>query len=90
MATYAVMGGNTVSNVIVADDPQDASNVLGARLIEYTSENPAGIGWTYDEETGRFSPPIIEEVSPQEAAKQKLIAAGLTEEEIEALRNTVE
>lgn len=21
----------------------------------------AGIGWTYDEETGRFSPPIIEE-----------------------------
>lgn len=90
MATYAVMSGNAVSNVIVADDPQDASNVLGARLIEYTSENPAGIGWTYDEETERFSPPVIEEVSPQEAAKQKLIALGLTEEEIAALRNPVE
>lgn len=90
MATYAVMGGNIVSNVIVADDPQDASNVLGAELIEYTYENPAGIGWTYDKETGKFTPPVIEEVSPQEAANQKLLALGLTQEEIEALRNPVE
>jgi hypothetical protein len=83
MATYAVMGGNTVSNVIVADDPQDASNVLGAQLIEYTSENPAGIGWTYDEETGRFTPPEPE--APINAATQKLLDAGLTQEEIDAL-----
>ena len=83
MATYAVMGGNTVSNVIVADDPQDASNVMGAPLIEYTAENPAGIGWTYDEETGRFTPP--EPVAPVDAATQKLLDAGLTQDEIDAL-----
>jgi hypothetical protein len=83
MATYAVMGGNTVSNVIVADDPQDASNALGAKLIEYTPENPAGIGWTYDEETGRFSQP--EPAEPVDAATQKLLDAGLTQEEIQAL-----
>jgi hypothetical protein len=90
MATYAVMSGTSVSNVIVADDPQDASKVLGAELIEYTPENPAGIGWVYDQETGRFTPPVIEEVTPQEAATQKLLALGLTEEEIEALRNPVD
>ena len=83
MATYAVMGGNTVGNVIVADDPQDASNVMGAQLIEYTAENPAGIGWTYDEETGRFTPP--EPVAPVDAATQKLLDAGLTQDEIDAL-----
>jgi hypothetical protein len=90
MATYAMMSGNTVSNVIVADDKEEASNVLGAELIEYTSENPAGIGWTYDAETGRFTPPVIEEVDARESANQKLLALGLTEEEIEALRNPVE
>jgi len=77
------MGGNTVSNVIVADDPQDASNALGAQLIEYTSENPAGIGWTYDEETGRFTAP--EPVEPVDSATQKLLDAGLTQDEIDAL-----
>jgi hypothetical protein len=85
MGTYAVMGGNTVTNVIVADDPQDASNALGAQLIEYTAENPAGIGWTYDSETGKFTAPEPVEVDPAQAATDKLLAAGLTPEEIAAL-----
>jgi len=59
MATYAVMSGNTVSNIIVADNKEEASMVMGAELIEYTSENPAGIDWTYDQETGKFNPPEI-------------------------------
>ena len=59
MATYAVMAGSTVSNIVVADNKEEASNVLGAELIEYTSENPAGIGWTYNQETGAFNPPEI-------------------------------
>ena len=90
MATYAMMSGNTVSNVIVADDKAATEAALSCTLVEYTTENPAGIGWTRDEETGRFTAPVIEEVSPQEAAKQKLLALGLTEEEIAALRNPVE
>ncbi|CAB4173854.1 hypothetical protein UFOVP965_8 [uncultured Caudovirales phage] len=59
MATFAIMGGNTVSNVIVADGLADAQSLGTA--IEYTKENPAGIGWSYDESTGRFSEPIVEE-----------------------------
>ena len=59
MATYAVMNGNTVSNTIVADNKEEASIIMGAELIEYTFENPAGIGWTYDQETGKFNPPEI-------------------------------
>lgn len=57
MATYAVMSGNTVSNVIVADDKETAETATNATCIEYTSENPAGIGWTYDEATGKFTNP---------------------------------
>jgi uncharacterized protein YbjT (DUF2867 family) len=57
MATFAVMGGNTVSTVIVADSKEEAEAALGVSLIEYTPENPAGIGWVYDETTGKFSVP---------------------------------
>jgi len=85
MGTYAVISGNTVSNVIVTDDVEDASNALHATLIEYTSENPAGIGWTYDQETGAFTAPEPVEIDPVQEANNKLIAAGLTQEEIAAL-----
>lgn len=61
MATYAMMAGNTVSNIIIADDKEATEAALGCTLIEFTSENPAGIGWTYDPETGKFVAPIREE-----------------------------
>jgi uncharacterized protein YbjT (DUF2867 family) len=61
MATYAMMSGNTVSNVIVADDKEATEAALNCTLIEYTAENPAGIGWSYDPETGKFAAPIVEE-----------------------------
>jgi hypothetical protein len=60
MATYAMMSGNTVSNVIVADDKEATEAALGCTLVEYTPENPAGIGWAMDE-TGKFHPPVVEE-----------------------------
>jgi hypothetical protein len=31
-------------------------------LIKITPENPAGMGWTYDPETGAFIAPPVEEV----------------------------
>ena len=61
MATFAMMSGNTVSTVIVADDKEATEAALGCVLIEYTPENPAGIGWTFDETTGKFNAPIVEE-----------------------------
>jgi hypothetical protein len=61
MATFAVMGGNTVSTVIVADNKEQCEAELGVVLIEYTPENPAGIGWTYDEATGTFTAPVVVE-----------------------------
>jgi uncharacterized protein YbjT (DUF2867 family) len=54
MATFAVMSGNTVSTVIVADNKEEVETALGVSLIEYTPENPAGIGSFYDEATGKF------------------------------------
>jgi hypothetical protein len=60
MKTFAVISGNIVSNVIAAED-ESVGEVLGITLVEYTPENPACIGWTYDEATRQFSPPIQQE-----------------------------
>jgi len=65
MATFAVMSGNTVSNVIVADDKEQAEKDLGVTLIEYTPENSAGIGWTYDGTTGKFMVPVEEPIEEE-------------------------
>ena len=57
MATYAMMSGNSVTNIIVADDKEATEQALKCVLIEFTNENPAGIGWTYDPETNTFLAP---------------------------------
>ena len=61
MPTFAMMSGNSVSNIIVADDKEATEAALHCTLIEFTAENPAGIGWTYDDETGKFIAPVQEE-----------------------------
>jgi len=48
MATFAVMNGNTVSNVVSADTIENAQIATGSTCVEYTEANPAGIGWTFD------------------------------------------
>jgi hypothetical protein len=58
--TVAVLDGTTVTNVIiVGDDIEQAEKDLGLTLVEYTSENPAGIGYSYFNLT--FIPPVVEE-----------------------------
>ena len=61
MATFAMMSGNTVDNIIVADDKEATEEALNCTLIEFTEDNPAGIGWTYDSETAKFVAPVTEE-----------------------------
>lgn len=63
MATFAMISGNTVDNIIVADDKEATEKALNCVLIEYTDDNPAGIGWTYDFETNKFNPPVVEETN---------------------------
>ena len=84
MATFAMMNGNTVSNVIMADDKEATEAALGCTLVEYTAENPAGIGWVLDE-TGKFNPPAVTEEDAKASAEAKLAALGLTADEIAAL-----
>jgi hypothetical protein len=48
MATYAVINKGIVENIIVADSLEVAEQIVGFTCVEYTQENPAGIGWTYD------------------------------------------
>jgi hypothetical protein len=59
--TAAMMSGNTVSNVLVVDDIEQSAKDLGFVLIEYTADNPAGIGYTYDSNTKKFTAPVITE-----------------------------
>jgi hypothetical protein len=55
MATFAVIKDNKVTNVIVADTKEIAELIVSQTCVEYTEQNPAGIGWIYNGET--FTPP---------------------------------
>jgi hypothetical protein len=63
MATFAVIQNNIVTNIIVADTKEIAETVTGSTCVEYTDENPAGIGWTYAD--GVFTAPVVEETSAE-------------------------
>jgi hypothetical protein len=63
MTKFAILSGNTVTNTINANSLEEAS-VLGT-AIQYTDENPAYIGGTYDFEIGKFFPLITEETVEQ-------------------------
>lgn len=52
------MHNDTVVNIVIADDKDEAEQALNVTLIGYTPDNPAGIGYTYDELTGTFLPPV--------------------------------
>lgn len=55
--TVAIMSENIVTDVIIVDDIEQSQKDLGVTLIEYTLENPALIGWTYDRANNRFIAP---------------------------------
>lgn len=57
MPNYAVISGNVVSNIIVADNKETAETATNCFCVEYTLENSAAIGWIYDEVTGKFINP---------------------------------
>ena len=59
MATFAVISGNSVSNIIVADTKEIAELVTGKTCVEYTDDNPASIKYTYAD--GVFTAPVISE-----------------------------
>jgi hypothetical protein len=63
MPTFAMMSGNTVETIIMADDKEATEAALRCTLIEYTDENPAGAGWSYDPETGKFIEPVEAEIT---------------------------
>ena len=48
MANFAVMKEGKVFDTLVADDLATAELITGLVCIEYTNENKAGIGYSYD------------------------------------------
>jgi hypothetical protein len=59
MKNFAVITSNKVINVIIAETKENAELGTDSECIEYTTENPVGIGWTYD--GTNFIAPILEE-----------------------------
>lgn len=66
---FAVLNNNIVENIIIADSREDAEIVTRATCIEYTDENLAAVGWTYDQETGKFVSPVV----PEEPAVEEVV-----------------
>jgi len=61
MANFAILSGSQVTNIIVAKDLKTAESVTKEKCVEYTEENPAGIGWNYID--GVFVAPVIAETT---------------------------
>jgi len=55
--TFAVLVGNVVVNAIVAETKKDAEIATNATCIEFTTEKPAGIGYTYNASADEFLAP---------------------------------
>jgi hypothetical protein len=62
MFNFAVLSGNIVNNIIIANSLKDAESATLSRCIQYTEENPAQTGWTYDEESNTFIPPVLDNI----------------------------
>jgi hypothetical protein len=73
MATFAIIKDGIVDNIIAADSLEDAQSVTGEgfEAIEYTAENGAHIGLSYDKTTGLFEQnipadePLVDPVYPK-------------------------
>ena len=61
MPKFAILNNNIVSDIIIADVLEDTF-ILGT-AVEYTDENPAIIGSTYDPETKKYILKNKEEVT---------------------------
>lgn len=54
---FAVISNNLVVNTIIADSKEIAEEVTGLLCIE---NDAVGIGYSYNEETGEFTAPVVE------------------------------
>jgi hypothetical protein len=61
MATYAMLNGNIVTNIIVADNKESTEAALNCTLVETTASNPASIGYLWDGD--KFVLPVVEEAT---------------------------
>ena len=62
---FAVLNENdVVENIIIAETLEIAEQVTKKTCIEYTDENPAGIGWTHD--GVNFVAPVVVEAVLEE------------------------
>ena len=52
MANFAVINGDIVENIIVADTKEIAEEATGKTCVEYNTENPAIIGLKWDKDSG--------------------------------------
>jgi hypothetical protein len=48
MPQFAVINGNIVLNVIIAESLDDAQELTKMTCVEVTEENPAGVNWHWD------------------------------------------
>lgn len=59
MANYAMINGNSVSNIIVSDNKEATEAELRCTLVEITPDNPIGVSWVLVD--GVWQAPPVEE-----------------------------
>lgn len=53
----AIIENGIVVNTIICESVELAESLIGLTAVEYTVENPAGIGWTYNSTSHVFTSP---------------------------------
>lgn len=62
MANFAVINGDKVVNIIVAESLEDAEKNVSATCVQISNEpGSPSIGWTYDASTETFATPEVTE-----------------------------
>jgi len=57
MTHFAILSGDIVANVIVANTLADAEIATNSVCVEITEDNSAGIGFIYDAKSGKCTRP---------------------------------
>lgn len=72
---FAAINNGIVVNILIADSKETAEQITGLTCIP---SNTAGIGWSYDDETGEFTAPALEELQ-EIKIEQAALSAGVSD-----------
>lgn len=80
MNKFAIITDGIVSNIIVAESPEDAVSLVGFDCVEVVGQTAVSVGYLFDSETSEFNEPADTEPEQLPAIPEAIIPNPLPEE----------